>query len=76
MVLKLWRMQIFETKSIVFKSLAISKIVRLSLLLSVPNDSIEELIKIQNFYETSQPLKSSIRQLKMVGLRMLMSSLK
>ena len=69
-------MQIFETKSIVFKSLAISKIVRLSLLLSVPNDSIEELIKIQNFYETSQPLKSSIRQLKMVGLRMLMSSLK
>ena len=69
-------MQIFETKSIVFKSLAISKIVRLSLLLSVPNDSIEELRKIQNFYETSQPLKSSIRQLKMVGLRMLMSSLK
>ena len=69
-------MQIFETKSIVFKSLAISKIVRLSLLLSVPNDSIEELIKIQNFYETSQPLKSSIRQLKMVSLRMLMSSLK
>ena len=45
--LKLWSMQRLKGKSIVFKSLAISKIVCLSLLTSVPNNIIEELIKIQ-----------------------------
>ena len=48
-VLKLWRMPklSLEGKIIVFKSLAISKIVHLSLLTNVPNKIVEELIKIQ-----------------------------
>ena len=50
-VLKLWRMRrlSLEGKVIVFKSLAISKIVYLylSLLTNVPNKIVEELIKIQ-----------------------------
>ena len=48
-VLKLWmvRRLSLQGKITVFKSLAISKIVYLSLLASVPNNSIEELIKIQ-----------------------------
>ena len=46
-VLKLWSMQSLEGKVIVFKSLVISKIVCLSLLTSVPNNVIEELIQIQ-----------------------------
>ena len=47
-VLKLWRMRTLslEEKIIVFKSLAISKIVYLSLLTNVPNKIVEELIKI------------------------------
>ena len=61
-VLKLWmvRRLSLQGKITVFKSLAISKIVYLSLLASVPNNSIEELIKIQKktFYETSRLLKS------------------
>ena len=36
-----------EGKVMVFKSLAISKIVYLSLLTNVPNNTVEELIKIQ-----------------------------
>ena len=59
-VLKLWRMGrlSLEGKIIVFKSLAISKIVYLSLLTSLPNKIVEELIKIQKtFYGTSQLLK-------------------
>ena len=48
-VLKLWRMRrlSLEGKIIVFKSLAISKIVFLSLLTNFPNNIVEELIKIQ-----------------------------
>ena len=48
-VLKLWRMRrvSLEGKIIVFKSLAISKIVYLSLLTNVPNNIVEELKKIQ-----------------------------
>ena len=48
-VLKLWRMRklSLEGKIIVFKSLAISKIVYLSLLTSVPNNIVEKLIKLQ-----------------------------
>ena len=47
-VLKLWRIPklSLEGKIIVFKSLAISKIVYLSLLTNVPNKIVEELIKI------------------------------
>ena len=61
-------MQSLEGKVIVFKSLVISKIVCLSLLTSVPNNVIEELIQIQKktLYGFSQPLKLSIKQLKMV----------
>ena len=48
-VLKLWRMQrlSLEGKTIVFRSLAISKIFYHSLLTSVLNNNVEELIKIQ-----------------------------
>ena len=48
-VLKLWRLRrlSFEGKIIVFKSLAISKILYLSLLTNVPNNIVEEIIKIQ-----------------------------
>ena len=48
-VLKLWRMRrlSLEGKIIVFKSLAISKIIYLSLLTNLPNNIVEELIKIQ-----------------------------
>ena len=48
-VLKLWRMRrlSLEGKIIVFKSLAISKIVYLSLLTNIPNNIVEELKKIQ-----------------------------
>ena len=48
-VLKLWRMRMLslEGKIIVFKSLAISKIVYLSLLTNVPNNIAEELKIIQ-----------------------------
>ena len=48
-VLKLWRMRRLspEGKIIVFKSLAISKFVYLSLLTNVRNNIVEELIKIQ-----------------------------
>ena len=59
-VLELWRMWrlLLEGKFVVFKLLAISKIVYLSLLRSVPNNIVEELIKIQkSFYGTSQLLK-------------------
>ena len=64
--LKLWsvRRLLLEEKIKVFKSLAISKIVYLSLLTSVPSNTAGELIKNQNiFYGTSQLLKSSIQQL-------------
>ena len=48
-VFKLWRMRklSLEGKIIAFKSLAISKIAYLSLLINVPNKIVEELIKIQ-----------------------------
>ena len=48
-VLKLWRMRrlSLEVKILVLKSLAISKIVYLSLLTNVPNNIVEELIKSQ-----------------------------
>ena len=52
-VLELWRMRrlSLEGKIIVFKSLSISKIVYLFLLTNVPNNIVEELIKIQkNFF--------------------------
>ena len=46
--IKLWRMRnlTLEGKITIFKSLAISKIVYLALLTSIPNYVIEELIKI------------------------------
>ena len=59
-VLKLWRMRrlSLEGKIILFKSLAISKIVYLSLLTNVPNNIVEELKKFKKtFYGTSQLLK-------------------
>ena len=48
-ILKLWRMRrlSLEGKITVFKSLAISKIVYLSLLSNVPNKIVEEIMKIQ-----------------------------
>ena len=48
-VLKLWRMRRLSLKGkiIVFKLLAMSKIVYLSLLTNVPNNIVEELIKSQ-----------------------------
>ena len=51
-VLKLWRMRklSLERKIIVFKSLAISKIVCLSLLTSILNNDVEEPIKIQKHF--------------------------
>ena len=51
-VLKLWRTQrlLLEGKILVFKSLAISKIVYLSLFTSVPNNVVEELIKMQKSF--------------------------
>ena len=59
----MWRL-LLEEKIKLFKSLAISKIVYLSLLTSVPSNTAGELIKNQNiFYGTSQLLKSSIQQL-------------
>ena len=73
-VSKLWRMRrfSFEEKIIVFKSLAITKIVYLYLLTSDPNNNVEEPMKIlKEFYGTSQLPKSSIQQLvwatEMVG---------
>ena len=59
-VLKLWRMGklSLEGKITVFKSLAITKMVYLSLLTNIPNKIEEELIKIQKkFYGTPQLLK-------------------
>ena len=59
-VLRLWRLQklFLEGKIIVFKSLAISKIVYLSLSTNVPNNIVEELIKIQkNFLWNFTALK-------------------
>ena len=60
-VIKLWRMRnlSLEGKITIFKSLAISKIVYLALLTSIPNYVIEELIKIQKsfFWGKSKPKK-------------------
>ena len=57
-VLNLWRMQMrrisLEEKIILFKSLAMSKITYLYLLTSAPNNTVEELIKIQKNFTASK----------------------
>ena len=51
-VLKLWRMRRFSLEGmiVVFKSLPMSKIIYLSLLINVPNNIVEELLKIQKSF--------------------------
>ena len=55
-----------ETNIIVFKSLAISKIIYLSFLTTVPNNNVEELIKIQKKFSwslTAPKIKYSITRM-------------
>ena len=51
-VLKLWRMRRFSLEGmiVVFKSLPMSKIIYLSLVINVPNNIVEELLKIQKSF--------------------------
>ena len=52
-ILKLWRMRnlSIEGKIVVFKTLAISKLVYLALLTVIPNHITEEVVKIQRWYD-------------------------
>ena len=63
--MRLWHMKklTLEGKITIFTSLAISKIVYLALLTTIPNSVIEELKQIQkNFYmETKNPKSNMIR---------------
>ena len=56
-ILKVWRMQHFtlEGKIIVFKTLATSKIVFLTLVSKVPTEIVNELEKIKTFLWPSKP---------------------
>ena len=70
-----------EGKFIAFKSLAISKIVYLSFLTSVPNNIVEELIKVRkNFLWSFTALKIKHLTIRMDyqngGLKTVMPSLK
>ena len=63
-ILKLWRMRNFsiEGKIIVFKTLAISKLVCLEFLTFIPNHITEEVAKIQkSFIWNDHPLKLNIK---------------
>ena len=63
-ILKLWRMRnlSIEGKIVVFKTVAISKLVYLALLTVIPNHTTEEVAKYKNLlYFMVHPLKLNIK---------------
>ena len=71
-VLRLWRMRnlTIEGKTLVFKSLAISKIVHLSLITTVPHAIIHQLNNIEKIYrERKQSKNKTFNTLKQLRRR-------